>query len=217
MPRIAQTIRRRPLRGLYLVTGPGLPAAAAEYRMPPAIAPFQYWVQYRNKRAGRAVRQREAAMLSVLCRKRDLGFIVNDDPELAAAVGADGVHLGHDDPPIAEARRMLGAGAIIGASCYDSLERARNAEAQGASYVAFGSVFASGTKPDATRIALDTLADYTRQLSLPVCAIGGITLARLEEVLATGVDLVAVYADIAEAPNPDVMVRKYLKTLNRVR
>ncbi len=197
------------LRGLYLIAGSGLSVDGAEAWLLPGVA----LVQYRNKRADRATRQKEAAALGALCRARGVGFIVNDDAELAREVGADGVHLGKDDMTIAQARRTLGADAVIGASCCNSFERALKAQRDGADYVAFGSLFASRTKPEAARITLEDFADCKRRLALPVCAIGGITRDRLERVLAAGADMVAVNADVADAPDPAAAVKDYLARL----
>ena len=194
------------LRGLYLIAGSGLPVDKAADWLLPGVA----LVQYRNKNADWGRRHAEAAALRDLCHARGAGFIVNDDPELAARIGADGVHLGKGDGEIAQARHTLGGDAVIGASCYDSLERALEAQRDGANYVAFGSVFASRTKPGAARITLQELANCKRQLALPVCAIGGITRDNLGQVLATGTDLVAVNADIAASLYPVVTVRDYL-------
>ena len=195
------------LSGLYLIAGSGLAADTAETWLLPGIA----LVQYRNKRADPATRRKEAATLGVLCRARNVGFIVNDDIALAAQTGADGVHLGKDDASIAEARATLGADAVIGISCYNSIERAHAAQHDDADYVSFGSVFPSETKPEAERITPEALADNKRQLTLPVCAIGGITQANLDRVLTTGADLIAVNAGVANAPDPADAVRYYLR------
>src|SRR6185312_14152545 len=112
--------------------------------------------------------------LKQLCDTHAVPLIVNDDVALAFAVGAAGVHLGRDDDDVAAARAALGAGAIIGVSCYDSLERARAAAAAGADYVAFGAFFPSPTKPQAVRASLDLLRQ-SATLGVPRVAIGGIT------------------------------------------
>ena len=202
---------RRALSGLYLVAGAGLPVATAETWLLPGVA----LVQYRDKRADDATRRREAAILRTLCSARRAIFIVNDDVALAAYSGADGVHLGKQDATVKEARAALGKDAVIGASCHDSLERACAAQREGADYVAFGSLFASGTKPGATRVTPDTVAHCKRQLTLPVCVIGGITRANLDRALATGADMIAVHADVAGAPDPADAVRHYLARLAR--
>ncbi len=197
---------RPALRGLYLIAGSGLPVDGADAWLLPGVA----LVQYRNKLANKTTRRREAAALGALCRARGVRFIVNDDAELAGETGADGVHLGEDDATVAQARRALGTDAVIGVSCCNSFERALKAQRGGADYVAFGAVFASRTKPAAARVALEDLADYKRRLPLPVCAIGGVTRDNLDRVLATGADMIAVNADVAEAPDPAGAVKDYL-------
>jgi thiamine-phosphate pyrophosphorylase len=102
-------------------------------------------------------------------------LIVNDDPRLAAEVEADGVHLGRDDRGLRPARKLLGPSAIIGVSCYDRLERARVAQAEGADYLAFGRFFPSHSKPGAVPAGIELLRAAHREFYLPLVAIGGIT------------------------------------------
>ena len=148
-------------------------------------------LQYRNKGSDAVRRLWQANILKSLAQSRGAIFIVNDDVALAEAIRADGVHLGRDDDAIAAARARLGEAAIIGASCYNSLELARSAVAAGASYVAFGAVFASGTKPGAVHAPLSLFADAAR-LGVPRVAIGGITTDNAGQVVAAGADAIAV-------------------------
>ncbi|MEJ2655425.1 MAG: thiamine phosphate synthase, partial [Acidihalobacter sp.] len=127
-----------------------------------------------------------------LCHEHSAGLIVNDDVELAAASGADGAHVGREDTDLESARARLGAQAVIGVSCYNRLELAKDAAARGADYVAFGSVFPSPTKPEAARADLDLLREARARLALPICAIGGIDATNAAVVAATGVDMLAV-------------------------
>lgn len=176
------------------------------------------WLQYRDKSAAQATRRRRAEILKALCAEAGVRFLINDDWRLAAAVGADGVHLGREDGLIAEARATLGREALIGASCGDSLERARRAIAEGASYVAFGRLYPSRTKPEAPPVSLERVAEAVRDLPAPVCAIGGIRPEHLPEVLDTGVKLVAVVDGVFGAPDVEAAVRRYragLDTYNR--
>jgi thiamine-phosphate pyrophosphorylase len=124
-------------------------------------------------------------------------FIVNDDIDLALTCGADGVHLGSEDGDLAAARKRLGD-KVLGVSCYDSLDAARAAVAAGADYIAFGSVFASPTKPSAVRAPLSLFAE-ARSLGVPMVAIGGITLENAPQLLAAGADAVAVISDLFDA------------------
>lgn len=187
------------LKGLYVLTderrgGDLLEAVAA------ALAGGAVIVQYRDKSAA-ARRIAEARQLRELTRRHGAVFIVNDDPWLAAESGADGVHLGRDDPDIAAARELLGGRAIIGVSCYDSLELGRGAVAEGANYVAFGSVYPSPTKPAAVRASLELFAAAKYELGVPICAIGGITPGNVGPVVAAGADMVAVISAVFSAPD----------------
>lgn len=148
-------------------------------------------LQYRNKGSDAVRRLWQANILKSLAQSRGAIFIVNDDVALAEAIRADGVHLGRDDDAIAAARARLGEAAIIGASCYNSLELARSAVAAGASYVAFGAVFASGTKPGAVHAPLSLFTDAA-SLGVPRVAIGGITADNAGQVVAAGADAIAV-------------------------
>lgn len=148
-------------------------------------------LQYRNKTAGKALRQEQAHALAQLCREAGVPFIVNDHLDLAMETGADGVHLGRHDVSVAEARYRLGSGRIVGASCYDQLTLAIQAERAGADYIAFGAIFASSTKPDATNAPLDLLTRARRELRIAIVAIGGVTPDNAASLLGLGVDAVA--------------------------
>lgn len=158
-------------------------------------------VQHRAKSASAATRTGQAQGLVALCRRHGAALIVNDDAMLAARVGADGVHLGRDDASVAEARRVLPPGAIIGVSCYDDPARALRLRAEGADYVAFGSFFASSVKPLAVRPSVSLLADARRTLDCPIVAIGGITLTNAPDLIAAGADALAVITDLFSAPD----------------
>lgn len=158
-------------------------------------------LQYRNKAASQAQQLEQGRALAELCRAVGAVFIVNDNLALALELGADGVHLGAADGGLAEARRCLGQGKLLGASCYDNLELAAAAVRAGADYVAFGSVFSSGTKPGAVRAPLSVFAAARRRFTLPLVAIGGITLQNAAEVFAAGADAVAVISALFDAPD----------------
>lgn len=157
-------------------------------------------LQYRNKRGLAGQRRREAKVLAVLARCYGAVFVINDDVELAHSIGA-GVHVGAEDTPVKTARARLGAEAVVGVSCYASVEAAQSAQAAGASYVAFGNLYPSPTKA-APVVARGTLERARRCLSLPICAIGGINETRIPEVRAAGADLIAVVSALF-APERD--------------
>ena len=150
MPAAAAPGRAQWPRGLYLVTPDEPDTARLLARVAPLLA-HATWLQYRNKAADPALRAAQAAGLQALCTAAGVPLLVNDDPALARATGAAGVHLGEGDAAIAAARDLLGRDAIIGASCYDDGTRAEAAAAAGASYLAFGAMFPSTTKPHARR------------------------------------------------------------------
>jgi thiamine-phosphate pyrophosphorylase len=153
-------------------------------------------VQYRNKVAVPQLRALQAGELAVLCNRFDATFIVNDDADLALRVNADGVHVGRHDGSLAHARQMLGAGKIVGVSCYDDLELARRAVDDGADYLAFGSVFPSSVKPEAVRAPLSLFEEARRIWNLPLVAIGGISVTNGMEVIARGADALATISAI---------------------
>ncbi|HNF64280.1 MAG TPA: thiamine phosphate synthase, partial [Plasticicumulans sp.] len=188
------TERPRP-HGLYAITDPGLiPDGQLLERVSAAIDGGARTIQYRDKRADAALRRQLAAALAGLCRARAVTLIINDDVALAAETGADGVHLGRDDAAFAAARRRLGARALIGVSCYDSLERARAACAAGADYVAFGAFYPSAIKPDAVRAPLSLLGEARHALArrIPIVAIGGIDAGNGAGLVEAGADALAV-------------------------
>lgn len=181
------------LRGLYAITSENLvrdprrllAAVAAALEGGAAL------IQYRDKINDAPTRRRLADSLQALCAQAGRPLIVNDDPVLAEAAGAAGVHLGRQDGALAEARARLGEQAVIGLSCNADLRCARTAAGQGASYVAVGRFFASRTKPDAPPAHLDDLRAIRAAVAVPVCAIGGITPQRAAPLIAAGADLIA--------------------------
>ena len=203
----------RPLRGLYVIT-PDRAANGSADPGPPlvdlvasAIQGGARVVQYRDKGPGWS--RRQAAALLTLCRAAGIPLIVNDDIELAAAVGADGVHLGRDDADPRRAREVLGPEALIGVSCYDRLDLALAAERAGAGYVAFGSFFPSPTKPHAVRPGPDLLTEARRALGVPLVAIGGITPQNAGALIAAGADMVAVISGVFSAPDVTAAAQAY--------
>ncbi|WP_043689192.1 thiamine phosphate synthase [Luteimonas huabeiensis] len=196
-------------RGLYLLT-PDEPDSARMLARVRAVVPHAALLQYRNKRADRGLQSQQVRMLLPLCRAHGIPLLVNDDWRLAADCGADGAHLGEDDGDLREARAALGASAILGASCYDRLERAEAAVAAGASYVAFGALFPSQTKPGARRATPELLREAAR-LGVPRVAIGGITPDNARIAIDAGADLVAVIGGVFDAADPVAAARAYAR------
>ncbi len=180
--------------GLYAVTPDLADTALLLEKVAAAIAGGATVVQYRNKSASPELQREQAHALAMLCRGH-ITFIVNDDARLAAAVGADGVHVGEDDGALAQVRGVVGPDRIVGVSCYNDFARANDFAVQGADYLAFGSFHSSSVKPHARRAETSLLA-RARDLGLPLVAIGGITAANAGALVTAGADAVAVISDL---------------------
>lgn len=188
-----------------ILTPPQTIISQAEQILSSGVKLFQY--RCKNDKFNEDI----AKELLVLCSKFNATFIINDDVDFAAKIGTNAVHIGKDDASLAYARAVLGDDAFIGVSCYDSLELAKKAEQNGASYVAFGAIFASKTKPNANVCGLNILKQAKANLSIPICAIGGINLSNIALVSQTGIDYIAVVNAIY-SPN---LISKNLENLNK--
>ena len=158
-------------------------------------------LQYRDKSDDCGKRLRQANLLKTLCAQHDALLIINDDVELAKQSRADGVHLGQDDASLEQARAVLGKRSIVGISCYNRLALARQAQQQGADYVAFGAFYPSPTKPDAAVATLDLLQQARAELTVPACAIGGITVDNAPALVKAGADMLAVISGVFRQPD----------------
>ncbi|HET8552244.1 MAG TPA: thiamine phosphate synthase [Gammaproteobacteria bacterium] len=203
-----------PAGGLYAITASETRGDALEHAVAAAIAGGATLIQYRDKTTDRRRRLRDGGRLQKLCRDAGIGLIINDDVELAAALNADGVHLGVDDISLVEARARLGKNTIIGVSCYDSLACAELAAKSGADYVAFGSFYPSSTKPGAVRAPIDLLR-AARGLHVPVVAIGGITPANGKALIDAGADFLAVVSGVFAAADIELAACAYARLFNR--
>lgn len=197
-----------PPTGLYAIT----PAPDGDFdrwleRIEAALQGGAHVLQLRDKQA--CLTPAQAAAVAALCREYAIPLIVNDDVELALRIRADGVHLGRHDAPLEHARERLGKGTIVGVSCYAALERARRAEAAGATYVAFGAFFPSASKPEAVPAPLALLARARSRLRLPIVAIGGVTPDNARQLLEAGADLVAVIGALFSAADPRAAARAF--------
>lgn len=207
MPRKVESDEHMPsLRGLYAITNG--PRDDLRQAVAAALSGGARVIQYRDKTTDQTRRLAEANALAGLCREHAVPLIINDDIELARACRAAGVHLGADDSDIATARLRLGDQAIIGISCYASLERARSAVDQGADYVAFGAFHASSTKPLAQRATSQILREATT-LGVPVVAIGGITADNAAALIDAGADCVAVISSLFDADDIEAAARSF--------
>lgn len=200
--------RRARLHGLYVITGAGLTGESLVAGVTAALRGGARIVQYRDKSAGPTERLAMARRLARLCREQGTLFIINDDVELALAVAADGVHLGRDDGEVVAARSRLGAGRIIGVSCYNEWPRAVAAQQAGADYVAFGAFFPSATKPGAVRADPELLRRAPVELTIPACAIGGITAENGRRLVEAGAAMLAVIEGVFGAADIERAARQ---------
>jgi len=199
-----------PIQGLYALTDsllstPGNLVSAVES----AIQGGAAIIQYRDKGLDHKQRRIEAQALLAVCRARKVPLIINDDVDLAKAIGADGVHIGKHDLPLSLTRERLGKESIIGVSCYNSIENAERAQRDGADYVAFGRFYPSHTKPQAASVTIGQLQEFRRQLDLPIAAIGGITPENGAPLLTVGANFLAVIHGIFGQSDVELAARKY--------
>ena len=184
--------------GLYLLAPPlarwhdGFPARLEQALQGGGVACLQIRLKFAAAEADRAEEtwRRAAEQIMPAARRHGVAVLLNDDPRMAAALGADGVHIGQQDGSVQQARDHVGSG-IVGVTCHDSLALARAAQGDGADYVAFGSFFPSPSKPEAAPARLQTLAQWRREGKIPCAAIGGITPANGLELLRAGADFLA--------------------------
>ncbi len=202
------TSEGRRWRGLYALTPETDDTARLVERVGEALEGGVAMLQYRAKRAVPGLALAQARALAALCRRHGVPFIVNDSLPLALDSGADGVHVGRDDAGVREARIAMPRG-IVGASCYDDLERVRAAVDDGADYVAIGSVFASSTKPHAIRAPLSLLTRARAACEVPVVAIGGITPENAPLAIEAGADLLAVIGAVFDVSQPREAARRF--------
>ena len=197
------------IAGLYAITPDLADTDDMLYRVRAAIAGGTRVVQYRNKTADPQLRLTQARALQALCAARGVPLIINDHLDVALAVDSAGLHLGGDDGDIAAARARLGAGKLLGASCYDRLELAEAALAAGADHIAFGSFFASSVKPNAVRPPLDLVTRAKKRFNVPVVGIGGITPSNAPQLIRAGIDAVAIISAVFAAPDIEATAREF--------
>lgn len=166
-------------------------------------------VQYRHKTASPALRREQAQRLQALCRQYNRPFIINDHIDLVCELDADGIHVGGTDDSVANIRALLGPDKIIGASCYGSMEMARDAHKAGASYVAFGGFYPSRVKKYPVTTAPDIIAQARAEIPLPNVVIGGMTQENSVPLIAQGTDMVAAISSVYLAPDPQAAAREF--------
>jgi thiamine-phosphate pyrophosphorylase len=200
------------MQGLYLVTPNWDDTARLLDLSEQALAaggPGIAMLQYRHKEAGPALRVEQAGALLALCRRYGVPFIVNDHIALCEQIGADGVHLGGTDAEVAQARARLGPDRIIGASCYGELRLALDAQAAGASYVAFGGFYPSLVKKYAVTTKLDILDEARAAIVVPNVVIGGMTPENAAPLVARGAAMVAAISSVYQAESVAAAVKRF--------
>jgi len=197
------------ISGLYAITPDEQDTAELLRKVRLALQGGAKVLQYRNKSGNEAVRLEQARALRELTLAFGATLIINDDAALAQQVDADGVHQGGEDGSVAAARAMLGKQKIIGVSCYNRLNLAHQAVADGADYVAFGAFFVSTVKPLAPVATQALLQQARREIALPVVAIGGITLENGAVLLSAGADALAVISALFSAQDIQQTARQF--------
>ncbi|GAC1374062.1 MAG: thiamine phosphate synthase [Aquirhabdus sp.] len=203
--KVTTVTTKHSLQGLYLITNED-DFVVLRPKLEAALQAGIALLQYRRKKTPKSQQVQEARDILALCNQHHVPLIINDDLELAEKLSC-GLHLGQGDGSLIEARARLGANAIIGRTCHDSLIMAKQAAEEGASYLAFGAVYPSTTKPNAQQVSLEVLATAADQFELPICAIGGLTAENVAPVSAAGVNLFAVVSDILDLPVCDISSR----------
>jgi thiamine-phosphate pyrophosphorylase len=203
------------MKGLYLVTPDWddtqkmLEATEAGLRGGAAL------VQYRHKTASAELRKEQASQLQMLCRRYGRPFIVNDFIELCIELDADGIHVGGTDMAVAEVRAAVGPSKILGASCYGSMQLARDAWQAGASYVAFGGFYPSRVKKYEVTTQSEIVAQAKRDIPLPNVVIGGMTHQNAVPLIAQGADMVAAISSVYMVDDPEAAARTFAALFSR--
>ncbi|MCH7311066.1 thiamine phosphate synthase [Acinetobacter sp. ANC 4805] len=194
------------MRGLYLITNDD-PLQLLLEKLEVALATGHIAIlQYRRKKVAKADQPDEVEQIQALCETYQVPFVINDDLELAKQFGL-GVHLGQSDGEITDAAARLSQGVIIGRTCLNSLELAEKAIAEGATYVAFGAVYATSTKPEAGNVGIEVIQQAKQKFDVPICAIGGLTVENSQLVIDAGASLCAVISDILGRSTAEIPAR----------
>lgn len=204
-----QLLRSQEISGLYAITPDLENTNDLLNKAQQALEGRVQLIQYRNKLANEILRRKQAKLLLQLCREYGIPLIINDHLDLAIEIDADGLHVGQDDISVTQARNQFGQDKIIGASCYNNLNLAVQAEKEGADYVAFGVFFSSLTKPNTISVTMDLVDQAKKRISLPIVAIGGIKLANARTVIQGGCAAVAVCNDLFHTGNIKATATQY--------
>ena len=198
-----------PTKGLYAITPDISDTSLLLDKVEKALISGIALLQYRDKISSASEKTYRAKAIHTLCLRHRVPLIINDDPELALACEAEGVHLGQTDGHIQHARRLLGDNAIIGITCHHNVALAIKAEQQGANYVAFGRFFNSSTKPGAPLATIDTLINAKKTIRIPIVAIGGITVDNVKPIINAGANFTAVVDALFSSKNISSMCKGF--------
>jgi thiamine-phosphate pyrophosphorylase len=197
------------MKGLYLVTPDWDDTERLVAVSQQAIHGGAGLLQYRHKTASEPLRQEQATALLKLCRRLNVPLIINDHLELCEAIDADGIHVGGTDASVASMRARLGSSKIVGASCYGDLQLARDAQASGASYVAFGGFYPSRVKKYAVTTVPNIITLALNELNLPICVIGGMTPENSRVLIDHGAHMVAAISSVYSADDPHLAATQF--------
>lgn len=197
------------MNGLYLVTPDWDDTERLLSVSEQALQGGATLLQYRHKTAGPELRRTQAIALQALCRRYARPFIINDYVELCMELNADGIHVGGTDAAVAAVRAAVGPDKIVGASCYGSLQLARDAHLAGASYVAYGGFYPSRVKKYPLTTSIDILAQSKAEIPLPSVVIGGMTQQNSAPLVAAGADMVAAISSVYLADDPQAAARAF--------
>lgn len=193
--------------GVYAITPEAWPAEDILRVSGDLLAAGVVMMQLRSKHLDQGQREKLGERLLRRCSEQGVPLLINDDPRIAAKLGADGVHIGRDDGSISEARAVLGDQAWVGVSCYADTSRAHKLADAGASYIAFGAVYPTGSKATPHRAPLSLFREWDRPKT-PTVAIGGLRADNAEPVIAAGARWLAMIGGIWSAADPAAEVRR---------
>ena len=197
------------MKGLYLVTPDSDDTERLVAITEQAIRGGASLLQYRHKTADAALRHEQASALLKLCRRRNVPLIINDHLDLCVAIDADGIHVGGTDASVASMRDHLGSSKIVGASCYGDLQLAREAQASGASYLAFGGFYPSRVKKYDVTTSPDIITKALAEFKIPLCVIGGMTPENSQVLIDRGAHMVAAISSVYSAVDPHAAAIKF--------
>jgi thiamine-phosphate pyrophosphorylase len=197
------------LHGLYIVTPDWDDTELLLVKTELALKGGATLVQYRHKTADAALRREQAGALLQLCRRHATPFVINDHVDLCVELDADGIHVGGTDASVGAVRAQVGADKIVGASCYGTLQLARDAARAGATYVAFGGFYPSRVKKYDFRTAVEIVSQSKQEIALPVVVIGGMTQDNCLPLIAQGSDMVAAISSVYQDSDTESAARRF--------